>query len=48
MPKNENLCLLSTTQSFKSVYSIELQFHKEMKPKFGCDTMPQNAKAVYR
>lgn len=33
-PKNENLCLLSTTRSLNAGYSIELQFHKEMKPSF--------------
>lgn len=32
MPKNESLYLLSSTHSYKTVYSIKLQFHKEMKP----------------
>lgn len=47
MPKNENLCLLSTTHSFKTVYSIKLQFHKEMKPSLAATQWPRMSKAVY-
>ena len=37
---NENLCLLSTTRSFKTVYSIKLQFHKGMKPSLAAGQSP--------
>lgn len=40
VPMNENLCLLSTTRSFKTVYSIKLQFHKGMKPSLAARQSP--------
>ena len=45
---NENLCLLSTTRSFKTVYSIKLQFHKGMKPSLALGQKAAECqKAVY-